>query len=233
MTNEQLQALGIDAKWLEPLNATFDKYEINTPKRQAAFIGQCSHESGNFKTLQENLNYSAEGLMKTWPSRFPTKEIADQYARQPAKIAGKVYNGRLGNTSEEEAAKYLGRGLIQLTGKENYEHCGLGIGADLLVDPTLLLDPRYAALSAGWFWNKKGLNQLADIGDAVTITKRINGGMIGIDDRVKHTNQALAVLGQDTSQAQQSVASQSCITIGNIQRGSCIQDSCGARFLAL
>jgi putative chitinase len=84
---------------------------------------------------------------------------------------------------------------------ENYEHCGLGIGADLLADPTLLLDPRYAALSAGWFWNKKGLNPLADIGDAVTITKRINGGMIGIDDRVKHTNQALAVLGQDTSQA--------------------------------
>jgi putative chitinase len=201
ITSEHLAALGIDEKWLEPLNNTFDKYEINTPKRQAAFIGQCSHESGNFKILQENLNYSAEGLMKTWPSRFPTKEVADQYARQPAKIAGKVYNGRLGNTSEKEAAKYLGRGLIQLTGKENYEHCGLGIGADLLADPTLLLDPRYAALSAGWFWNKKGLNQLADIGDAVTITKRINGGMIGIDDRVKHTNQALAVLGQDTSQA--------------------------------
>ena len=201
ITSEHLAALGIDEKWLEPLNNTFDKYEINTPKRQAAFIGQCSHESGNFKILQENLNYSAEGLMKTWPSRFPTKEVADQYARQPAKIAGKVYNGRLGNTSEKEAAKYLGRGLIQLTGKENYEHCGLGIGADLLADPTLLLDPRYAALSAGWFWNKKGLNPLADIGDAVTITKRINGGMIGIDDRVKHTNQALAVLGQDTSQA--------------------------------
>jgi len=201
MTNEQLQALGIDAKWLEPLNEVFDKYDINTPKRQAAFIGQCSHESGNFKTLQENLNYSAEGLMKTWPSRFPTKEIADQYARQPAKIAGKVYNGRLGNTSEEEASKYLGRGLIQLTGKENYEHCGSSLGVDLVGNPDWLLDPKYAALSAGWFWNKKGLNQLADIGDAVTITKRINGGTIGLDDRVKHTNQALAVLGQDTFQA--------------------------------
>jgi putative chitinase len=194
MTNEQLDALGIDHKWLAPLEETFAKYDISTPERQAAFIGQCAHESGNFKTLQENLNYSAEGLMKTWPSRFPTKEVADQYARQPAKIAGKVYNGRLGNTSEEEAAKFLGRGLIQLTGKENYEHCGLGIGVDLLADPTLLLDPRYAALSAGWFWNKKGLNALADSGDAVTLTKRINGGTIGLDDRLAKTDKALKVL---------------------------------------
>jgi putative chitinase len=194
MTSEQLDALGIDHKWLAPLEETFVKYDISTPERQAAFIGQCAHESSNFKILQENLNYSAEGLMKTWPSRFPTKEVADQYARQPAKIAGKVYNGRLGNTSEEEAAKYLGRGLIQLTGKENYEHCGLGIGVDLLADPTLLLDPRYAALSAGWFWNKKGLNALADSGDAVILTKRINGGTIGLDDRLAKTDKALKVL---------------------------------------
>lgn len=194
MTYDQLDALGIDHKWLAPLEETFVKYDISTPVRQAAFIGQCAHESGNFKILQENLNYSAEGLMKTWPSRFPSKEIADQYARQPAKIAGKVYNGRLGNTSEEEAAKYLGRGLIQLTGKENYDHCGLGIGVDLLSNPALLLDPRYAALSAGWFWNKKGLNALADAGDAVTITKRINGGALGLDDRLAKTDKALRVL---------------------------------------
>jgi putative chitinase len=194
MTYDQLDALGIDHKWLAPLEETFAKYDISTPERQAAFIGQCAHESGNFKTLQENLNYSAEGLMKTWPSRFPNKEIADQYARQPAKIAGKVYNGRLGNTSEEEAAKYLGRGLIQLTGKENYDHCGLGIGVDLLSNPALLLEPRYAALSAGWFWNKKGLNTLADAGDAVTITKRINGGALGLDDRLAKTDKALRVL---------------------------------------
>ena len=194
MTYDQLDALGIDHKWLAPLEETFVKYDISTPVRQASFIGQCAHESGNFKILQENLNYSAEGLMKTWPSRFPTKEIADQYARQPAKIAGKVYNGRLGNTSEEEAAKYLGRGLIQLTGKENYDHCGLGIGVDLLSNPALLLDPRYAALSAGWFWNKKGLNALADAGDAVTITKRINGGALGLDDRLAKTDKALRVL---------------------------------------
>lgn len=194
MTYDQLDSLGIDHKWLAPLEETFVKYDISTPVRQAAFIGQCAHESGNFKILQENLNYSAEGLMKTWPSRFPTKEIADQYARQPAKIAGKVYNGRLGNTSEEEAAKYLGRGLIQLTGKENYANCGSGINVDLLADPTLLLDPRYAALSAGWFWNKKGLNALADTGDAVTITKRINGGALGLDDRLAKTDKALRVL---------------------------------------
>ena len=195
VNSTQLQALGIDSKWEIPLNQTFIKYDINNVKRQAAFIGQCAHESGNFKILQENLNYSAEGLMKTWPSRFATKEIADQYARQPAKIAGKVYNGRLGNTSEEEAAKYLGRGLIQLTGKENYERCGLAIGVDLLSDPNLLLDPRYAALSAGWFWNKHGLNELADAQEHGMITKRINGGTLGLDDRIAKTTKALSVLG--------------------------------------
>jgi putative chitinase len=195
MTYDQLDALGIDHKWLGPLEEVFVKYDISTPARQACFIGQCAHESGNFKTLQENLNYSAEGLMKTWPSRFATKELADQYARQPAKIAGKVYNGRLGNTSEEEAAQYLGRGLIQLTGKENYGNCGLGIGVDLLADPALLLDPRYAALSAGWFWNKKGLNALADAQDYETMTKRINGGLIGLDDRKAKIAKALSVLG--------------------------------------
>jgi putative chitinase len=195
MTYDQLDALGIDHKWLAPLEETFAKYDINTPRRQAAFLGQCAHESGNFKTLQENLNYSAEGLMKTWPSRFPTLEYANQYARQPAKIAGKVYNGRLGNTSEEEAAKYLGRGLIQLTGKENYERCGSAIGADLVNEPTLLVEPHYAAMSAGWFWNKKGLNELADAQEHGMITKRINGGTLGLDDRIAKTTKAAQALG--------------------------------------
>jgi putative chitinase len=195
MTYDQLDALGIDHKWLGPLEEAFAKYDISTPQRQACFIGQCAHESGNFKTLQENLNYSAEGLMKTWPSRFATKEIADQYARQPAKIAGKVYNGRLGNTSEEEASKYLGRGLIQLTGKENYANCGLGLGVDLVGNPDWLLDPKYAALSAAWFWNKKGLNSLADASDIETMTKRINGGLIGLEDRKAKIAKALSILG--------------------------------------
>jgi putative chitinase len=195
MTYDQLDALGIDHKWLAPLEETFVKYDISTPIRQACFMGQCAHESGNFKTLQENLNYSAEGLMKTWPSRFPTKEFADQYARNPAKIAGKVYNGRLGNTSEEEAAKYLGRGLIQLTGRENYANCGTAIGIDLIGNPNLLIEPKYAALSAGWFWNKKGLNGLADTSDFETMTKRINGGLIGLEDRKVKIAKALTVLG--------------------------------------
>jgi putative chitinase len=190
-----LAALGIDSKWEEPLQATFDKYEINNVRRQSAFLGQCAHESGNFKTLQENLNYSAEGLMKTWPSRFPNLEYASQYARNPAKIAGKVYNGRLGNTSEEEAAKYLGRGLIQLTVKENYERCGSAISADLINEPTLLVEPHYAALSAGWFWNKKGLNELADQQEHGQLTKRINGGTLGLDDRIAKTTKALTALG--------------------------------------
>ena len=195
MTSEQLQALGIDPKWEGPLAVTFLKYDINTPIRQAAFIGQCAHESANFKILQENLNYSAEGLMKTWPSRFPTKEVADQYARQPAKIAGKVYNGRLGNTSEEEASKFLGRGLIQLTGKENYDNCGKALSVDFISEPHLLAEPNYACLSAGWFWNKKGLNALADSGDIDTMTKRINGGLIGLDDRKAKIAKALSILG--------------------------------------
>jgi putative chitinase len=195
MTYDQLDALGIEHKWLGPLEEVFAKYDISTPQRQACFIGQCSHESGNFKTLQENLNYSAEGLMKTWPSRFPTKEVADQYARQPAKIAGKVYNGRLGNSSEEEASKFLGRGLIQLTGKENYANCGTALGIDFVGDPNLLTEPKHAALSAGWFWNKKGLNSLADAQDYETMTKRINGGLIGLDDRKAKIAKALSVLG--------------------------------------
>jgi putative chitinase len=195
MTYDHLDKLGIDHKWLAPLEETFAKYDISTPIRQACFMGQCAHESGNFKTLQENLNYSAEGLMKTWPSRFPTKELADQYARQPAKIAGKVYNGRLGNTSEEEASMYLGRGLIQLTGRENYANCGTALGIDLIGNPNLLIEPKYPALSAGWFWNKKGLNGLADTSDFETMTKRINGGLIGLEDRKVKIAKALTVLG--------------------------------------
>jgi putative chitinase len=200
MTLEQLQALGIDAKWLEPLNNTFHKYQINTPKRQAAFIGQCGHESNNFRTLEENLHYSANALMRVWPSRFPDSDMAEKYANNPEKIANKVYAGRMGNTEEGDGWKYHGRGLIQLTGKENYEHCGSSLGVDFLGDPNRLLDPIYAALSAGWYWNKRGLNAFADIGDAVALTKRINGATLGLDDRVMRTNQALRVL-QGTSQA--------------------------------
>ena len=197
MTNEQLTALGIDSKWLEPLEKTFAKYDINTPERQAAFIGQCAHETANFKTLEENLNYKPEALMRVWPSRFPDLPTAMKYAHDPIKIANKVYGGRMGNGPEEsgDGAKYHGRGLIQLTGKENYANCGSGIGVYLLSNPGLLNTPEYAALSAGWFWNKKGLNALADAGDFETMTKRINGGLIGLDDRKAKIAKALSVLG--------------------------------------
>jgi len=195
MNNEQLSALGIDNKWLDPLNEVFAKYEINTPLRQAAFIGQCAHESNNFKTLEENLNYRPETLMKVWPSRFPDLAIADKYAHNPQMLANKVYAGRLGNNQENDGWNFHGRGLIQLTGRENYERCGKAIGVDLTSQPNLLVEPNYAAMSAGWFWNKTGLNALADAKDYDTMTKRINGGLIGLDDRKAKIAKALQVLG--------------------------------------
>ena len=197
MNIEQLKSLGINPEWLIPLNDTFAKYDISTIKRQACFLGQTMHESGNYRFTRENLNYSAKALMATWPSRFPDLETAMQYERQPEKIASKVYVGRMGNETPEDAAKYIGRGLIQLTGKENYANCGLGLGVDLLGNPDWLSNPQYAALSAGWYWNKKGLNALADEGtkDSFDVmTKRINGGLLGLDDRKAKMIEALKVL---------------------------------------
>jgi putative chitinase len=198
MIESQLLALGIDGKWFEPLLETFNKYQINTPRRQACFIGQTMHESGSFKFTKENLNYSAKALMATWPSRFPDLATATQFERQPEKIANKVYSGRMGNTEDGDGAKYIGRGLIQITGKENYTHCGEALGMDLVTYPQLLEEPRYAALSAGWFWNKKGLNALADEGTSnafEVMTKRINGGLLGLDDRKSKIIEALKALG--------------------------------------
>ena len=194
MTNDQLIALGIEDKWLDPLNATFDKYEINTPKRQAGFIGQCQHESGNFKTLEENLHYSAASLMRVWPSRFPDQATADQYANNPEKIANKVYAGRMGNTEDGDGWKYHGRGVIQLTGKDNYMFCGQAIKLDLMDNPDLLLDPMNAMLSAGWFWNKRGLNAAADVSGWEEVTMKINGGVLGLDDRITKITKALQIL---------------------------------------
>ena len=197
MTLGQLKNIGIENKWLEPLKETFEKYNIDTAKRQAAFIGQCMHESGGFKLLEENLNYSAKALMATWPSRFPTEEMANQYARNPEKIANKVYGGRMGNADESsgEGWKYRGRGIKQLTGKENYQRCSEALGVDLVSDPDKLLDPKYAALSAGWFWNKHNLNDLADKSDIETMTKRINGGLLGLDARKVAIAKAESILG--------------------------------------
>ena len=196
MTVEQLQALGLDPKWLKPLNDVFTKYDINTPQRQAAFIGQCAHESGNFKTVIENLNYSANALFSLWNKRFPNMEIANEYARQPQRIANKVYSDRMGNGDEAsgDGFKYRGRGLIQCTGKSLYKECGDVIGVDLIDNPDLLCEPEYAALSAGWFWATRGLNSYADKMDIEGMTRKINGGLNGLDDRKAHIEKALQVL---------------------------------------
>jgi len=187
-----LAKLKIDISWVEPLEETFHRYQINTQARQAAFIGQCAHESGNFKVLEENLNYSAEALMRTWPSRFATLEHAQKYARNPEKIANKVYAGRMGNGMEDtgEGWLYHGRGLIQLTGKDNYMLVSDALREDFIHSPDLLLVPRWAAISAGWYWNKRNLNKEADAGDYESMTKKINGGLIGLNDRIHHIDNA-------------------------------------------
>jgi putative chitinase len=194
MTEDQLKEMHIDPSWLESLTAAFQRFDISTPERQAAFIGQCAHESGNFKTLQENLNYSAKGLHATWPSRFASEEAAQPFHRNPEKIANKVYSGRMGNTDEGDGWKYRGRGLIQLTGKDNYRLASDALGVDLVGNPDLVLSKEYAALTAAWYWNKRGLNKEADAKDFTGMTKKINGGTIGLADRVAHINSALNVL---------------------------------------
>ena len=195
MNSLQLKELGINDKWEIPLNQVFVKYDLDTPKRQAAFIGQCAVESANFTRLQENLNYSAQRLTQVWPSRFPNISMAEPHANNPEKLANFVYAGRMGNLQDGDGWKFHGRGLIQLTGRENYANCGSGIGVDLIDNPDLLLTPKYAVLSAGWFWNKKGLNALADTQEYGAMTRRINGGLTGLDERIAKITKALQVLG--------------------------------------
>lgn len=193
---EQLQQLHIGLEWVPALNETFTRWGIATPVQQAAFIGQCGHECANFRILEENLNYRAETLMKLWPKRFPTREIADQYARNPRKIANKVYADRMGNRDEAsgDGFRFRGRGAIQLTGHSNYYHAGKALGVDFVKEPDLVATPQYAALTAGWFWSLRGCAPLAEARDWKGLTRKINGGTIGLDDRIKHTEHALAVL---------------------------------------
>jgi putative chitinase len=170
---------------------TAAKFQINTPLRLAHFLAQCGHESGGFKATQENLNYSAKGLAGIFKKYFPTEAAATPYARQPQKIASKVYGGRMGNGPEStgEGYKFRGRGYIQLTGKENYTAFGKSIGEDMTVNPDVVAS-KYALLSAAWFFSKNGLHKIADEGASDTvvtkITKRVNGGTIGLPDRIKH-----------------------------------------------
>lgn len=196
VNSEQLTRLHIGPQWVDPLNQTFERFGIMSPTQQASFIGQCGHECGHFKTLEENLNYRAEALMKLWPKRFPLIEIAKQYERNPRKIANKVYADRMGNRDEAsgDGYRFRGRGCIQLTGHSGYYHAGQALGVDFVMEPDLVATPQFAALTAGWFWNTHKLNQYADNQDYKMMTKKINGGFIGLDDRIKHINLALTVL---------------------------------------
>ena len=193
---EKLVKLHIGAEWVDPLNETFERFGIFTHNQQATFIGQASHESGNFKLLEENLNYKAATLMRIWPKRFPTLEKANEYAGNPKKIANSVYSSRMGNRDENsgDGWRFRGRGIFQLTGHANVFHAGKALGVDFVKDPDLIATPKYAALTAGWFWDTHKLNAPADALDHAKVTKIINGGTIGLEDRIKHTQQALLVL---------------------------------------
>jgi putative chitinase len=190
--------------WLDPLNAAMDRFEINDPRRAAAFLAQIAHESNQLRSLVENLNYSAATLMRVWPGRFPTLPKAQDYERNPEKLANYVYASRLGNgdTASGDGFAYRGRGLIQLTGRGNYRAAAAAIGQPLEEQPDLLMQPAAAALSAAWFWKSHGLNELADDDnpdnddeDFETISIKINGGRAGMDARKAFWHKARASLG--------------------------------------
>jgi putative chitinase len=198
ITLEQLTKLGIDAKWLKPLNDTFIKFEINTPKRMASFLGQCMHESRNFTRLEEDLNYSAVRLTQVFPNRFTLAKAQDAVSKGKAAIAEAMYGGRsdLGNTQKGDGGKFSGRGVIQLTGRANYTAFANAIGKPEIVEnPSLVATPEYACLSAGWFWSTRKLNTQADNSDYTTMTRRINGGTLGFAEREANIKKALAILG--------------------------------------
>ena len=173
-----------------------EKYGLNTPLRLAHFLAQTAHESGGFRAVVENLNYSADSLSKVFPKYFKDVDPAD-YERQPEKIANRVYGGRMGNGDEAsgDGFRYRGRGLIQLTGKNNYSAMAADMGVSVEECAEYLETPEGACESAAWFWNKNGLNALADKDDVVAVTKKINGGTIGLEDREKHTAEFKELLG--------------------------------------
>lgn len=178
--------------WVTALLPALSKYDISSKARIASFLGQIAHESGQFNTLEENLSYTAPRLMKVWPKRFPNLGFAKQYERNPAKLGNYVYANRIGNGDEltGDGYRYRGRGLIQLTGRSNYASASEILGINLLNNPDQLLEPNFAAMSAAWFWASHGLNELADDKtddddweDFTTITRRINGGTAGLNER--------------------------------------------------
>jgi len=210
---ELLKAAGVKSpeSWASAVESALARFEITSQKQVAAWIAQTAHESGGYVLLQENLNYSADGMAAIWPNRFAVlgpdkkpikkdgKNQPNKFAlalhRKPEMIANVVYSARMGNGPIEsgDGWKFRGRGLEQLTGKANYTKCGEGLGMDLISKPDLLLQPQYAALSAAWFWVENKCGPLADAGDFVGLTKRINGGTIGLQDRQKRYEAVLAV----------------------------------------
>ena len=195
LSPEKLSHLGIGAEWSEPLTTAFTTFGMNDVNKQAAFIGQCSHECNHFKILEENLNYRPETLQKLFGHKFKPEEIAI-YAHHPEKIANRIYANRMGNRDESsgDGWKFHGRGCIQLTGHDNYWHFGQAVGQDFVKNPQLVATPMYAALSAGWFWKTHGCNELAEAQNWEGLTKRINGGLFGLEERVRLIHQAVAEL---------------------------------------
>jgi putative chitinase len=204
LTKDQLRQLipknpFID-QWYDALSQLLPDYEINTPQRIAAFIAQCAHESGNFVAIKENLNYRAVTLRKLFSKYFPTDELAAQYASMPNKqeaIANRIYASRMGNGPEEsgDGYRYCGRGLIQLTGKTNYSLFAESLEISVEEASEYLQTFEGAAQSACWFWESNNLNRFADFGDIKGLTRAINGGFIGLEDRIKHYQHALHVMG--------------------------------------
>lgn len=195
-----MPALGVEraALWIGPLEQAMVRWEINTRPRIAAFLAQAAHESSELRHLEESLNYSADGLVRTWPNRF-TAGLAGEYARKPEAIANYVYADRLGNGDKASGDGWLyrGRGIFQLTGRANYRDCSVAIAGDadtLLVNPEFLTDPDFACQSAGWYWSSRGLSDLAERGGFEEITRKINGGLIGLPERLKYWNRAIQML---------------------------------------
>lgn len=208
VTAEQLQKLHINANLVGPLNETFQMFGITTPRQQAAFLAQCGHESGNFTKLEEDLRYRAATLVKLFPltPKRPwgfTMEEAAKYVGSPERIASRIYGGRMGNRDEKSGDGWLyrGSGYLQLTGASNFFHAGKALGVDFVRNPDLVRTPEWAMKTAGWFWSTHKCNALAEAGDWKSLTKAINGGLIGYDDRVAHTGLALNVFGSDSVMA--------------------------------
>lgn len=182
--------------WATAIADEMPRWHISTPQRQAMFLAQCAHESAGFTRFEENLSYSAEALQRTWPSRFPSFAAAAEVARQPERIANRVYADRLGNGNEAsgDGWRFRGRGAIQITGRSNYRRAGLSLGFPLEANPTEAALPAQGARVACWYWFFHGLNDLADDGDFEGITRRINGGLTGIVDREKWLAKARRVI---------------------------------------